>query len=79
MKRRLPAIAAAMAALLAGPAVGAAGTGADPTRRIDPRPPVVLIGFDEFPIDAVRAPGGSIDAARFPNLARFARDATWWP
>ena len=42
-------------------------------------PPVVLIGFDEFAIDALRTPSGRIDAARYPNFARFARDATWWP
>jgi hypothetical protein len=77
MKRRVPTVAAVMGVLLAGGTVG--GAGAEPARGAHPRPPVVLIGFDEFPIDAARAPGGSIDAARFPNLARFARDATWWP
>lgn len=40
---------------------------------------MVLIGYDEFPIDAMRRPDGRIDAARFPNFARFARRATWWP
>lgn len=43
------------------------------------RPPVVMIGFDEFPIDALRLPGGRIDAQRFPNFARLSREATWWP
>lgn len=41
--------------------------------------PVVMVVFDEFPVDALRRPDGRIDAARFPNLARFARGATWFP
>ena len=79
MKRRFPAITAAASALLAAGMAVAPGAQADSARGHDPRPPVVVIGFDEFPIDAIRTPGGRIDAARFPNFARFARDATWWP
>jgi len=42
-------------------------------------PPVVMVVFDELPVDALRRPDGGIDAARFPHLARFARRATWFP
>jgi len=86
MKLRLLALATAM--LVGGGAAGASGAagaagaepgGAEPPGATSSRPPVVLIAFDEFPIDAIRAPGGRIDAARYPNFARFARDASWWP
>jgi len=53
--------------------------GGDPAPVAGPRPPVVLIGFDEFPVDAMRLPGGRIDPERFPNFARLSRQATWWP
>lgn len=69
MLRRSLALGVLGLALLV-PAAGAAAAA---------KPPVVVIGFDEFPVDALRLPGGAIDAARFPNFARFARDATWWP
>ena len=78
MKRRLIAVAPAAGALLASGMVVAAGADAQPA-GYDPQPPAVLIVFDEFPVDAIRAPGGDIDAARFPNFARFASNATWWP
>jgi len=38
-----------------------------------------MVVLDEFSIDAIREPGGRIDAARFPNFASFARGSTWWP
>jgi Sulfatase len=44
-----------------------------------PRPPIVMIVFDEFPADSLLGPDGGIDAARFPNFARLAREATWFP
>lgn len=40
---------------------------------------VVFMTFDEFPVDVLRLPDGHIDPARFPNLAAFARTATWFP
>ena len=43
------------------------------------RPPVVMIVFDEFPVDAIRGPDGRIDAGRFPNLAELAGQSVWYP
>lgn len=43
-------------------------------------PPVFVVVFDELPLASVlRADGGSIDPARFPNLARLAADGMWYP
>ncbi len=44
-----------------------------------PRPPVVVIAFDEFPVDSLLRPDGRIDAARYPAFGRLARAATWFP
>lgn len=42
-------------------------------------PPVVLVVFDELPLASMlTADGNSIDAARFPNVARLAGDGTWF-
>jgi len=58
--------------VLAGEAAGAvAGTARSVT-------PIVQIVLDELPTSTLMAPGGSIDAQRFPNLARFAAGATWY-
>lgn len=43
------------------------------------RPPVVMIVFDEFPVDTLRGPDGRIDAGRFPNFAALAASSTWFP
>jgi hypothetical protein len=42
------------------------------------RPPVVLVIFDELPVHSLMAADGRLDARRFPNFARLARDATWY-
>jgi sulfatase-like protein len=39
--------------------------------------PIVFIVLDELPLSTLTGPDG-IDAERFPNLARFAADATWY-
>jgi hypothetical protein len=44
-----------------------------------PRAPVILVVFDEFPVDSLRTPDGRIDAARYPGFGRLARAATWFP
>src|SRR6185295_10351878 len=44
-----------------------------------PRPPVVVVVFDEFPSDDLLRPDGSIDAERFPNFAELASISTWFP
>jgi len=40
--------------------------------------PVVLVIFDEFPVNSLMGPDGRVDAQRFPNSARLAADATWY-
>jgi len=43
-------------------------------------PPIVMVVFDELPLASlVTADAGSIDADRFPNLARLAGDGVWYP
>jgi hypothetical protein len=40
--------------------------------------PIVLIAFDELPVNSLLDAQGRIDAARFPNFARLARGSTWF-
>jgi hypothetical protein len=40
--------------------------------------PVTVIVFDELASFALNGRDGRIDASRFPNFARLARDATWY-
>jgi hypothetical protein len=42
-------------------------------------PPVVMLVFDEFSTTSLVDAGGHIDAARYPNFARLAREGTWFP
>ena len=80
MKRRALATFAIAGVLVgAGLLVLGRSAGDEPAPVSGPRPPVVLIAFDEFPIDAMRLPDGRIDPERFPNFARLSRQATWWP
>ncbi|MGH9031779.1 MAG: sulfatase-like hydrolase/transferase [Acidimicrobiia bacterium] len=41
--------------------------------------PVVMIVFDEFPTTMLLSAPQRIDARRYPNFARLARTATWYP
>lgn len=41
-------------------------------------PPVVFVLFDELPTQTLLDDAGGIDEVRFPNLAAFADDATWY-
>ena len=59
---------------LSGCSVGGGDASATKPRR----PYVVLVVFDEFPGDTLLAPGGGIDAGRFPNFAALAGDSTWF-
>ncbi len=43
-----------------------------------PRAPVVLIAFDELPLNSLLDAKGRIDARRFPNFARLSRGSTWF-
>src|SRR3954454_20052893 len=47
--------------------------------KIPKRPNVVMIIMDEFPGDSLLGRGGRIDAARYPNFAALAGNATWFP
>jgi hypothetical protein len=41
-------------------------------------PPVVLLVLDELPTKSLLDADGGIDSVRFPNLAAFADEATWY-
>ena len=41
--------------------------------------PVVLVVFDEFPVSSLMRGDGTLDAQRYPNFARLAKTATWYP
>jgi hypothetical protein len=43
-----------------------------------PRPPVVLVIFDEFPESSLMSTRGQIDARSYPNFGALARSATWY-
>jgi Sulfatase len=43
-----------------------------------PHDPVVLVAFDELPINSLLDARGRIDGVRFPNFARLARGSTWY-
>jgi GNAT superfamily N-acetyltransferase len=40
--------------------------------------PIVLIAFDELPVNSLLDARGRIDAVRYPNFARLARGSTWF-
>jgi hypothetical protein len=42
------------------------------------RPPIVLIVFDAWPSNSFMTGDMRVDAKRFPNLARLARDGVWY-
>jgi len=44
-----------------------------------PRPPVVMLVLDEFPVDLLLGPDGRIDAGRYPSFAALAAGATFFP
>ena len=57
-----------------------AGAGsAAPPGGAGARAPVVLAIFDEWSLISILDAEGAIDRRRFPNLARFADRATWYP
>jgi sulfatase-like protein len=43
-----------------------------------PRTSVVLVAFDELPVNSLLDSRGRVDAARFPNFARLERGSTWF-
>nr|MDQ4041608.1 hypothetical protein [Actinomycetota bacterium] len=46
--------------------------------RVDGKVPVIMVSFDELPTTSLLRPDGTIDAQRYPNFARFARQAVWF-
>jgi Sulfatase len=42
-------------------------------------PPVVVLLFDELPVNSLLNRHGHIDRVRFPNFAALARGSTWFP
>jgi hypothetical protein len=46
--------------------------------KLDSRTPVIMVSFDEFPLTSLTRPDGSLDARRYPNFARFARQSVWF-
>lgn len=74
---RTPAFVLLVVLLGAAAAVAVEGDdeGDAPTERW---PPIVVIVFDEFPTDTLTAPGGEIDAERYPNFAALAATSTWF-
>ncbi|MGH2822695.1 MAG: sulfatase-like hydrolase/transferase [Thermoleophilaceae bacterium] len=74
---RTPALV--LLAVLIGATVAVAVEGSDDDGSPGERwPPVVVIVFDEFPTETLTAPGGEIDAERYPNFAALARTSTWF-
>jgi hypothetical protein len=74
----------AIVALTVGVLSVAAGSCSDDSAQSQPRraatpPPVVVLILDEFPLDDLLMPDGSIDAERFPSFAALARTSTWFP
>lgn len=77
---------AVLGAVIAVVVVAAAGTGngshavaTGPSASQGPKPPVVLLTFDELPVDSLLGTDGRIDAARYPNFAALAAKSTWYP
>ena len=48
------------------------------TPPLQTTPPIVLIVFDEFPLNSLLGADDRIDAVRFPHFAALARDASWF-
>jgi Sulfatase len=57
----------------------ATGDAAAADVTVGTRTPVVIVVMDEFPVSSLLRPDGSIDARRYPNFARLAGGATWYP
>ena len=51
---------------------------ASPLEDEAPHAPVVLVIFDELPVQSLMDAHGRVDARLFPNFARLAGDATWY-
>ena len=54
------------------------GAVATQTRPGQPLPPVVMVLFDEFPLQSLLDSSGQVDRRVYPSLAGFADQATWY-
>ena len=61
-----------------GALLGRESAASPSARRRSDSPPVVMIVLDEFPTKSLLDGDNRIDPVRFPNLAAFAQDATWY-
>jgi hypothetical protein len=75
MRRVLPIAIAVLAAVVAAVAVMVIPATSDTPKK----PAVILLVFDEWPLDALLTAGGHVDAGRYPNIAAFAKTSTWYP
>ena len=78
--RTIPLLAVA-GALIAAIVVAVASSN-DGSGAVSPalaKPPVILLTFDELPVDSLLGTDGRIDAARYPNFAALAAMSTWYP
>jgi hypothetical protein len=48
-------------------------------QTIERTPPIVLVVFDELPMNSLLDASGRIDAERYPNVGALARDSYWFP
>ena len=75
-------VTATLVALLAMAALPADSdddaSGSTVKRPTSSKPLVVMVVFDEFPVDDMVTPDGRIDAARYPNFASLSRQSTWF-
>ena len=80
--KRLPAAAAAVAAVIGCASLAASVTGRDASGFVDQknfrRVPVVMVVFDEFPVATLMNTRGKVDAGLFPSFAALQRDSTWF-
>lgn len=72
-------IAAALSVATATSATSFTGGASDARAANAAHPPVVMIVLDELPSVALTNGGGGISHKRFPNFARLAREAVWYP
>jgi hypothetical protein len=49
-----------------------------PPSAVPSHTPVLVLIWDELPVATLMGEGGKIDAARYPNFAKLAADATWF-
>ena len=64
--------------LVASPSSALLRTASTPGRVTSDTPSLVLVVLDELPTRSLLDRDGQLDAQRFPNLAAFTEDATWY-